>query len=177
MPHSSFSSETDGACSNDCQSPRVGGFLSLGPEAVLVCLVLGELIGLHRVGLGILLLLVGLALSIATDVSQECVVGSRREESDGMELARSPEEKREREMDEGVTKVAGTSRLVDGRNRSNGSWYVLGVAHDTPDTFAVQCSIASLLLVLVELVVRKDLEGKSGTENKDGGVMSPFKRS
>lgn len=95
MPHSSLSSETDGACSNNCQSPRVGGFLSLGPEAILGSLVLSELVGLRRVGLGILLLLVGLVLSIATDVSQECVVGSWREESDGMELARSPEEKRE----------------------------------------------------------------------------------
>lgn len=107
MAHSPFSSETHGACSNDCQSPWVGSFLGLGPETVLSCLVLGELVGLDRVGLGVLLLLVGLVLSIATDVSQEGVVGGRCEESDGMELARSPEEEGEREMDEGVTKVAG----------------------------------------------------------------------
>lgn len=51
------------------------------------------------------------------------------------------------------------------------------MAHDAPDTLAVQRSIASLLLVLVELVIRKDLKGKSSTENKDGGVVSPFERS
>lgn len=106
MPHSPLSNETDGACSNDRQSPRVGGFLGLRPEAVLGCLVLGELVGLGRVGLGVLLLLVCLVLSIATDVSQECVVGGRGEESDGMDLARPPEEEREREVDQGVTKVA-----------------------------------------------------------------------
>lgn len=108
MAHSPFSSEAHSACSNDCQSPRVGSFLSLGPETVLSCLVLGELVGLGRVGLGVLLLLVGLILTIATDVSQEGVVGGRREESDGMELARSPEEQGERQMHEGVTKVAGS---------------------------------------------------------------------
>lgn len=52
------------------------------------------------------------------------------------------------------------------------------MAHNAPDTFAVQSSIASsLLLVFVELVIRKDLEGKSGAENKDGGVVGPFERS
>lgn len=108
MPHSPFSSETDGACSDDSQGPWVGSFLSLGPETVLSCLIFGELVGLDRVGLGVLLLLVGLVLSIATDVSQEYVVGGRCEESDGVELARSPEEEGEREMDEGVTKIAGS---------------------------------------------------------------------
>lgn len=80
-------------------------------------------------------------------------------------------------MDERVTKVAGITRLVGVQSRTNGSWYVLGVAHDAPDTFAVQGGVSSLLLVLVKLIIRKDLEGKSGTENKDGDVMSPFKRS
>lgn len=108
MPHSPFSSEPDGACSNYSQGPRVGSFLGPGPEAVLSRLVFGEFVGLGRVGLGVLLLLVGLVLSIATDVSQECVVGGWCEEGDGMELARSPEEEREREMDKGVTKVAGS---------------------------------------------------------------------
>lgn len=92
MPHSPFSSEADGACSNHCQSPWVGGFLSLGPEAVLGRLVLGELVSLERIGLGVLLLLVGLVLSITTDVSQERIVGSRGEESDWVQLARAPEE-------------------------------------------------------------------------------------
>lgn len=80
-------------------------------------------------------------------------------------------------MDECVTKVAGITRLVGGQSKTHGSWYVLGVAHDAPDTLAVQGSISSLLLVLVKLIIRKDLEGKSGSENKDGGVMSPLKRS
>lgn len=115
MSHKPFSSETNGACSNDGQSPWVGNFLNLGPETILGCLVLGKLVGLERVGLGILLLLIGLVLSIATDVSQECVVGGRCEEGDGVELARTPEEEREREMDESVTKVAGTTRLVESR--------------------------------------------------------------
>lgn len=94
-----------------------------------------------------------------------------------MKLARSPEEEREREVNKSVTKVAEITRLVFGRSRNNRSWYILGVAHDAPDTFAVQASIASLLLVLVELIIRQDLKGKSSTENKDGSVVSPFERS
>lgn len=119
MAHSPFSSETNGSCPNDCQSPWVGGFLSLGPEAVLGCLVLGELVGLERVALGVLLLLVCLILSIATDISQECVVGCRCKESDRMKLARSPQEKREREMNKGVTEVAGIARLADDSSRTD----------------------------------------------------------
>lgn len=177
MPHSPLSGETHSTCSNDRQSPRVGGFLGLGPEAVLGCLVLGEFVGLDRVGLGVLLLLVCLVLSVATDVPQECVVGCRGEEGDGMKLARSPQEEREREVNESVTKVAGITRLVQGQSRTNGSRHILGVAHDAPDTFAVQSSISSLLLMFIELVIRKDLEGESSTKNKDGSVVSPFERS
>lgn len=177
MAHNPLSSETNGACSNNSQSPWVGSLLSLGPEAVLSCLVLGELVGLERVGLGVLLLLVGLGLSIATDVSKEGIVGGRCEESDGVELARSPEEERERQVDESVTQVAGNNRSVEGQGRANGSCHILGVANDAPDAFAVESSIASILLVLVELVISQNLEGESSTEDKDGEVMGPFERS
>lgn len=69
MPHNPFRSEADDTRSDDGQSPRVGRFLSPGPEAVLGGLVLGELSGLLWVALGVLLLLVSLVLSVATDVS------------------------------------------------------------------------------------------------------------
>lgn len=95
MPHNPFGRETNGASPNHCQRPWVGGFLNLGPEAVLVYPILGELFGLERIGLCVLLLLVGLVLSITANVSQECVVGGGSKKSDGMELARSPEEERE----------------------------------------------------------------------------------
>lgn len=149
MPHSPFSSEANGACSDHCQSPWVGGFLSLGPEAVLGCLVLGELVSLERVGLGVLFLLVGLVLSIATDVSQERVVCSRSEESDWVQLARSPEEKREREVDEGVSKIAEITRLVELGPESLAAVTYLGwrTMLQTPSRFRVALPVFFLCLL------------------------------
>lgn len=148
MPHSPFSSEANGACSNHCQSPRVGGFLGLRPEAVLGRLVLGELVSLERVGLGVLLLLVGLVLSITTDVSQERIVGSRGKESDWVQLARSPEEERERQVDEGVSKVAGITRLVELGSESLGVGTYLGwrTMLQTPSRFRVALPVFLCLL-------------------------------
>lgn len=51
------------------------------------------------------------------------------------------------------------------------------MANDAPDAFAVQGRVPGLLFVLVELMICQDLENKSSTENEDGEVMRPFKRS
>lgn len=76
------------------QGPWVLALLDFGPEAVLSLPVLNELTGFDLV-LGILLLLVGLILSITTDVSQESIVGDGTENGDGVKLAGAPEEERE----------------------------------------------------------------------------------
>ena len=107
MPDNALSGQTCGTCSKNRQGPRVGTLLDLGPEAVLALLVLGELPGLSRVGLGILLLLVGLVLRIATNVSKEGIVGDGTEEGDRVKLSRAPEEEREGQVNKCVTKVAG----------------------------------------------------------------------
>jgi hypothetical protein len=149
MPHCPFSSKANSACPNHCKGPRVGGFLSLGPEAVLGCLVLGKLVSLQWIGLGVLLLLVGLVLSITADVSQECVVGGRSEESDRVELARSPEEKREREVDENISKVAEINRLVGVRPKSLAGYTYLGwrTMLQTPSRFKVVLPVFFLCLL------------------------------
>lgn len=51
------------------------------------------------------------------------------------------------------------------------------MSDNTPDAVAAHGSIASILLVFVELIIRKDLEGKPSTENEDSQIMSPFERS
>jgi hypothetical protein len=51
------------------------------------------------------------------------------------------------------------------------------MAHNAPDTLTDEVIIAVVLLVLVQLVVGKDLEGEPGTEDEDGEVVSPLQRS
>ena len=148
MPHSPFSSEANDACSNHCQGPWVGGFLRLGPETVLSRLVLGEVVGFEWIGLGVLLLLVGLVLSITADVSQECIVGGRSKERDWVELARSPEEEREREVDESVSEVAGIIRSVQVGLKSLAVGTYLGwrTMLQTPSRFRVALPVFLCLL-------------------------------
>jgi hypothetical protein len=112
VPHSPLSSETDDACSDHCQGPWVASFLCLGPKAILGRPELDELSGLDRVDLGVLILLVSLGVSIPADISQECVVGGRGKERDWVELARTPEEDGEREVDQSVSEVAGIIKSV-----------------------------------------------------------------
>ncbi|KUI55492.1 hypothetical protein VP1G_10755 [Cytospora mali] len=140
----------DQACSTRSkyrQGPWIGALLNLGPEAVLAMLVRGEVAGLDRI-LGILLLLVGLVLRIAADVSQECIVGSRAEKGNGVEFARAPEEEREGQVNESVAKIA--------KDHKRG--------------------IGGFLLVAVELIIGENLESKSSAEDEDGQVVGPLNR-
>lgn len=90
-----------------------------------------------------------------------------------MEFARSPEEEREREMNKSVAKVAEIITSVEDQAGLDGGCYLLGMAHDAPNTLTVQSDITSLL-VLVELIIRKDLKSETSAEDEDGKIVSPF---
>lgn len=105
VPHNTLNDQACGTGPKHRQGPWVAALLDLGPEAVLCLLIFRELAGLDRV-LGIFLLLVCLILRITTHVSQEGVVGDGAEDGDGVELAGTPQEERERQVNECVTEVA-----------------------------------------------------------------------
>lgn len=91
--------------SQNRQCPGIGGFLGLGPEAVLSLPVLSKLLCLDRVGLGITLRLRRLILCVTTNVAKEGVVGDGAEENNGVQLSGAPEEEGEGEVYKGITKV------------------------------------------------------------------------
>lgn len=111
VPENALSDHTCSTCSKHRQGPWVRALLNIRPEAVLGLLVLGELAGLGRV-LGVFFLLVGLILSIASDISQEGIIGDGSEKGDGVELARAPKEEREGQMNKCVSKVADDTELA-----------------------------------------------------------------
>lgn len=106
MPHNTLQCQYSSTSSENSQSPRVGGLLDLGPEAVFGSLVLGEFLSLNRGGFCIADRLSSFVLGIATYVAQEGVVRDGAEENDRVDFSRAPQEQGEGEMDEGVTKIA-----------------------------------------------------------------------
>lgn len=178
MPHDALQRQSSCTQTQDRQRPGVRSLLGARPEAVLGLLVLGKLLGLGRVGLGVPRLLVLLQLRIASNVAQEGVVGNRSQQHKWVELARSPEEQREREVNQSITKIATELESVTlslSTRRRDSEGYSLGVADNAPDTSAVQ-RVRVLLVVLGELVVGKDFEGETGAKDKDGKIVDPFNR-
>lgn len=107
MPRDPLQNQTTSTGPEDYQGPRVCGLLNLGPEAIGGLPVVRKLLRLDGVGLDVPLRLGGLVLRIAPNVAQEGVVGGGAEENKGVQFPGAHKEEREREMNEGITKVAG----------------------------------------------------------------------
>lgn len=88
--------------------PRIGDFFHARPKRVLVLLIPRQVALLDRILLLISLFLARFRLSVAADPPEEQVIGDRPKKLDRCEHIRAVQQEREGEVDQCVTKVAGS---------------------------------------------------------------------
>ena len=145
--------------------PLVLQLIHTGPEGILIRTEVLQLTKLLWVRSRVSALLVFLLLGVAAEEAEEGVVRSGAEEFDGREHVGAVEHDDEGDVYEGVAKVADI--ILVGVRVKWGKDSVLGVADDAPNTLAHD-ALATLRLVLVELVVCKCLHGQTRREESDG---------